>query len=315
MQRTSDASVSLVGDEMPLKSSESAGEQASSGIFKFVMSAWGNFFKCICCPFLCCSCGPVVVIEQGWVGVMLRFGVFHRLMQPGMYALNAGTMQVRKVCMKMQTFEIPKQDAMTRDNLSLQVDAVTFVTVVDPGRAIFRVEDYVNAVRQLAKSTLLRVIAEHDLQQIFADRSKINERMTATMQERTADWGVKVASVELRDISIPQAMQRAMAQIAEANREADAKVIIAEGQRRAAFVFAEAAEAMERRPLSVQLQWFETLRQIAAENNSTVIVPDSILGQFGQMGRAASMMPPAAQEHSQADGPSLRPSATPTGRM
>merc|ERR1719375_2796276 len=160
---------------------------------------------------------------------------------------------------------------MTMDNLVVQVDAVTFVTVVDPSRALFQVEDYRHAVKTLAASTLLRVIAEHDLQQIFAERAKINDRVTQIMAEKTGDWGLQISGVEMRDIKIPESLQRAMAQIAEANREADAKVIVAEGQRRAADIFAQAAEVMDRQPTSLQLQWFETLRQIASEENSTII--------------------------------------------
>lgn len=234
---------------------------------------------------MCSGCGPVVKVEQGTVGVLCRYGVFERVLKPGLYALNAWTQTCDKVNVKMQTMEVPRQQAMTRDNLSVQVDAVTFVTVVDPFLASFKVENYPHAVRTLAASTLLRTIAEHDLQQIFNDRAKINERLTQTMQEKTAGWGVQVAGVEIRDITIPEAMQRAMAQIAEANREADAKVIVAEGQRKAALIFAQAAEHMERQPMSLQLQWFETLRQIAAEKNSTVIVPDSMIGSLGEIAR------------------------------
>lgn len=189
--------------------------------------------------------------------------------------------------MKMQALEIPRQDAMTKDNLSVQVDAICFVTVTEPARAIFEVSDYRHAVKTLAASTLLRVIAEHDLQQIFGERAQINDSLTKIMKEKTSVWGLDVSSVEMRDITIPKSMQRAMAQIAEANREAQAKVIVAEGQRNASHIFAQAAEAMERKPISLQLQWFETLRQIAAEKNSTVIVPDSMLGMAASASRAS----------------------------
>lgn len=189
--------------------------------------------------------------------------------------------------MKMQTMEIPCQDAMTRDNLKVKVDAVTFMTVVDPARATFHVKDYHHAVKTLAASTLLRVIGEHTLQEIFRDRSKINRRLTQTMRGKTAGWGVQVAGVEMRDITIPDAMQRAMAQIAEANREAEAKVIVAEGQRKAAFIFADAAEIMQKSPMSLQLQWFETLRQITAEKNSTVVVPDSLVSSIAGIAQIA----------------------------
>jgi len=268
-----------------------ASSWGASAVYRGVYTCWGELVKCLCLPMFSCQAGPIAIVQQGWVAVMTRFGVYECTLNPGMYVFNPATQEVRKVCMKMQVFEIPRQAAMTRDNLSVQVDAVTFVTVVDPVLAVFHVDDYNHAVKILAASTLLRVIGEHDLQDIFHDRSKINERMTRVMQEKTAGWGVSVSSVEMRDITIPDSMQRAMAQIAEANREAQAKVIVAEGQRKSAFIFAEAAEAMGKHPMSVQLQWFETLRQIAAEKNSTVIVPDSVIGPLGNLARSGVMSP------------------------
>lgn len=280
---------------------------ATTGAYRLTLHACGELFKCICCPLLTCSLGPVAIVEQGFVGVLTRFGVFERSLPPGIYAYNVLSQKIDFVCMKMQTFETPRQSAMTRDNLSVHVDAVTFVTVVHPYRALFQVEDYRGAVKVLSASTLLRVIAEHDLQQIFADRGAVNARLTQTMQEKTAGWGLHVAGVELRDISIPDGMQRAIAQIAEATREADAKVIVARGQRQAADVFVRAAEEMEVQPASIQLQWFETLRQIASEKNSTIIVPSSLfagsgsgLASFvaplaGALGGGAALPRPAAE--------------------
>jgi len=252
-------------------------------VYKSILATVGELLKCICCPFLCCQGGPIINVDQGFVGVLTEFGVFKRVLQPGMYAYNLASQTVQIVSMKMQVIEIPQQAAMTHDNLSVKVDAVTYVTVVDPKRAIFEVDNYPNAVRILAASTLLRVIAEHELQQIFTDRATLNSRLTSTMQEKTANWGLQVTSVELRDINIPETMQRAMAQIAEATREADAKVVVATGQQKAASIFAEAAATMEENPLSLQLQWFETLRQISNEKKSTVIVPDSVVGPLSSL--------------------------------
>mmetsp|Transcript_58323 Transcript_58323/g.102117 ORF Transcript_58323/g.102117 Transcript_58323/m.102117 type:complete len:311 (-) Transcript_58323:194-1126(-) len=263
-------------------------EEASTQLFKGILHACGEFVKCICCPCIPFNCGPVTQVGQGSVGVMTRFGVFERILPPGLYAYNLMSQSIQPVTLKMQTIEIAKQSAMTKDNLSLHVDAVTFVTVVDAGKAIFQVDNYQYAVKTLAASTLLRVIAEHDLQQIFAERAKINDRVAQIMSEKTEGWGLQIAGIEMRDIRIPEALQRAMAQIAEANREADAKVIVAEGQRRAATIFAQAAEIMDKQPTSLQLQWFETLRQIAAEKNSTVIVPESVIGSIGAISRMAA---------------------------
>jgi len=247
----------------------------------------GEVLKCVMCPFLVVGGGPIATINQGYVGVMTRFGVYDRTLGPGLYSYNLMTQNIVRVCMKMQTLEVPRQAAMTRDNLSVMVDAVTFVTVVDPSKALFKVDDYIRAVKTLASSTLLRVIAEHDLSQIFGDRARINDSLTQIMKEKTSGWGLELSGVEMRDITIPETMQRAMAQIAEANREAQAKVIVAQGQRNAATILAEAAEIMDRQPSSMQLQWFETLRQIAAEKNSTIIVPDSIIGPISAMSRAS----------------------------
>lgn len=166
---------------------------------------------------------------------------------------------------------------MTADNLSVQVDAVVFFFVSEPIKAKFAVEDYQMAVKTLAATTVRVLIGEHTLQQLFSERASINKRLAQIMQEKTLQWGLTIQGVEIRDIAIPDNMKRAMAQVAEAGREAEAKVVVAEGQKRASKLFAEAAETMASEPISVQLQWFETLRSIAQDKSSTIIVPDSIL--------------------------------------
>mmetsp|Transcript_14501 Transcript_14501/g.36737 ORF Transcript_14501/g.36737 Transcript_14501/m.36737 type:complete len:360 (-) Transcript_14501:51-1130(-) len=279
----------------PLAASGTGGEVASGKApraYRTILECWGEIVKFVCSPFLCCQGGPIAIVEQGWIGVLTRFGVYERQLPPGLYVYNCMSQNVVHVCMKMQTIEVPRQAAMTKDNLSVQVDAVTFITVVDPSSAVFQVENYPYAVKTLAASTLLRVIGEHDLMELFRDRSRINAALTHVMQEKTAGWGVQVAGVEMRDITIADAMQRAMAQIAEANREAEAKVIVAQGQRRAASILADAAAEMGREPLAMQLQWFETLRSISAEKNSTVIVPDSVVGPLSDLARGLSAAAP-----------------------
>lgn len=272
-------------EQLQVQDNSEAHLGASTHIYKGALHISGEALKCVLCPFLATDWGPIAKVEQGSVGVMTRFGVFERVLKPGLYTYNIMTQSISKVCVMMQTMNIPKQAAMTRDNLPVSVDAVAFVTVIDPGKALFKVDDYKRAVKTLASSTLLRVIAEHDLQQIFGERTKVNDSLTRIMKERTSGWGLELSGVEMCDITIPTSMQRAMAQIAEANREATAKVIVAEGQRSAAAILAESAEIMDRQPRSMQLQWFETLRQIAAEKNSTVIVPDSIIGPISQLAR------------------------------
>lgn len=250
------------------------------------MESWGELVKIVAMPCLCCRLGPLAVVDQGWVGVLTHFGVYERQLPPGLYVYNCVTQDVRLVNMKMQTIEVPRQSAMTKDNLSVQVDAVAFITVIDASKASFRVEHYLFALKILAASTLLRVFGEYDLLDIFKNRAAVNRQVANTMQEKTGDWGVDIAGVEIRDITIPENMQRAMAQIAEANREAEAKVIVAGGQQRAAWILKDAADEMGKNPLSMQLQWFETLRSISAEKSSTVIVPDTIVGPLSDLAKA-----------------------------
>mmetsp|Transcript_126746 Transcript_126746/g.354902 ORF Transcript_126746/g.354902 Transcript_126746/m.354902 type:complete len:334 (-) Transcript_126746:154-1155(-) len=292
--------MAVQGSELiePLVGSGTGGE-VDSGVapaaYRRVLETWGELVKAVCCPFLCCQVGPIAIVEQGWIGILTRFGVYERQLQPGLYVYNCMSQSVKQVCMKMQTIEVPRQAAMTKDNLSVQVDAVSFITVVDPSRATFQVENYQHAVKILAASTLLRVIGEHDLLELFRDRNRVNVALTQMMQNKTAGWGVEVAAVEIRDITIADNMQRAMAQIAEASREAEAKVIVAQGQRRAASILADAAVEMGREPLAMQLQWFETLRSISAEKNSTVIVPDSVVGPLSELARGMRRDRPQAR--------------------
>lgn len=246
--------------------------------YKGLQKFWGELTKCVSCPLLCLGIGPVKVVEQGCVGVLTRFGVFQRILQPGMYSYNYMIDDITQVCVMMQTMKIPPQEAMTRDNVVVTVNAVTFYTITDATRALFQVESYYFAIKALAASTLLQTIGEHTLQDITSDRNKLNERITKVIQKRTADWGIEVNAVQLQDIGIPQLMQRVIAAMAESTREADAKVITAEGQKKAAHIFCEAAETMSRNPMSLQLQWFETLRQISFEKHQTYIVPSELMG-------------------------------------
>jgi len=260
--------------------------------YKGLRKFWGEFARCFAGPILCLGVGPIRIVEQGNVGVLTSFGVFQRTLQPGTYSYNPLVEKIHDVCVMMQTMTIASQRAMTKDNVVVNVDAIGFFTVVDANRAIFEVENYWYAMKTLSASTLQRIIAEHSLQEVFSNRTQLNERLTQLMQEKIAGWGIQLSSVMLQDIKIPELMQRAMAQIAESTRQAEAKVITAEGQSKAAHIFSEAAETMSRNPMSLQLQWFETLRQISSEQHQTYIVPSQLIssgftGTFLQQGQAA----------------------------
>lgn len=253
-------------------------EAASSILYKAGNTCLGEVCRWAGLPFACCPCCPCVVsIETGYVGLLMQFGVVEKVLDPGLHSINPLTQRVIQICKKVATQRIEMQNAMTADNVSVMMDAVTFFFVSDPVRARFCVEDYLVAVKTLAATTVRVLIGEHTLQQLFVERASLNRRLAQIMQDKTSQWGISIQGVEIRDITIPENMQRAMAQAAEARREAEAKIIVAEAQRRASELYSEAAACMSSEPISVNLQWFETLRAIAQDKNSTIIVPDSFL--------------------------------------
>jgi regulator of protease activity HflC (stomatin/prohibitin superfamily) len=170
-------------------------------------------------------------------------------------------------------FDVPPQDVITRDNVSVKVNAVLYFRVVEPGRAVVEVADYMYATSQLAQTTLRSVLGEAELDQLLSDRERINEQLQDILDRQTDPWGIKVSMVEIKHVDLPQEMQRAMARQAEAERERRAKIITAEGEFQAAEKIAQAAEVIAREPAALQLRFLGTLVEVAAENNSTVVFP------------------------------------------
>jgi regulator of protease activity HflC (stomatin/prohibitin superfamily) len=178
-----------------------------------------------------------------------------------------------KVDLRTVTLDVPSQEAITRDNVTLKVNAVVYFRVLDPGSAIIQVEDYRRATWQIAQTTLRNVIGQSELDELLAHREKINEQLQQIIDDQTEPWGIKASIVEIKDVELPQTMQRAMARQAEAEREKRAKIIHAEGEYSAARQLGEAAEVMGRQPATLQLRYLQTLSEIAAEKNSTIIFP------------------------------------------
>ena len=205
--------------------------------------------------------------------VVLRLGrlVPHR--GPGIIYVIAGIERMVRIDMRTIAMDVPSQDIITGDNVSVKVNAVLYFRVVDPSKAVVEVEDYLYATSQLAQTTLRSVCGQAELDHLLADRDRINLRVQEILDEQTDPWGIKVVSVELKHIDLPQEMQRAMAKQAEAERERRAKVINAEGEFQASERLAEAAERLSSQPVSVQLRFLQTLSEIASEHNSTIILP------------------------------------------
>ena len=206
-------------------------------------------------------------------GVIFRLGRVIATKGPGLIILIPVVDKMVKVDMRTITMEVPPQDVITRDNVSIKVNAVVFYTVLDATAAIIKVENYLYATSQQAQTSLRSVCGQVELDEILSEREKINLTLQGILDRSTEPWGIKVDRVEVKQIDLPEEMKRAIAKQAEAERERRAKVINAEGEFQAAQKLVDAAALMQTQPMSLQLRYLQTLNQIAAENNSTTVFP------------------------------------------
>ncbi|HSM17867.1 MAG TPA: slipin family protein, partial [Gemmatimonadales bacterium] len=213
------------------------------------------------------------VLRQYERGVVFFLGKYIATKGPGLIFLPAGFAAQKRVSLRIMALDIPPQDVITRDNVSVRVNAVLYMRVIDPARAIIDIEDYLYACSQLAQTTLRAVLGETELDELLADREKINAILKKIIDERTDPWGIEVSAVEVKDVDLPETMKRAMARQAEAERERRAKVIAAQGELQASQTLAEAAATLAQEPSAIQLRYLQTVTEIAAENNSTTIFP------------------------------------------
>lgn len=206
-------------------------------------------------------------------GVIFRLGRVIKAKGPGLIILIPVIDKMVKVSMRLVAMDVDPQDVITRDNVSVKVNAVIYFRVIEPIKAIVEVENYTYAMSQLAQTTLRSVCGQAELDELLSAREKINSQLQEILDTHTDPWGIKVATVELKHIDLPQEMQRSMAKQAEAERERRAKVINAEGEFQAATKLAEAAEIICEHPMALQLRYLQTMREIAAEQNTTTIFP------------------------------------------
>jgi regulator of protease activity HflC (stomatin/prohibitin superfamily) len=211
------------------------------------------------------------VLNEYERAVLFRLGRLIRPKGPGLIIVIPVIDRMVRVGMRVLTMDVPNQDVITRDNVSIQVNAVVYFRVVDPVKAINEVEDYLYATSQLAQTTLRSVCGGVELDDLLAHRDKVNQDIKALLDTQTEEWGIAVQSVELKHIDLPQEMQRAMAKQAEAERERRAKVISAEGEYQAADKLAQAAAIIASHPEALQLRYLQTIREMAAESKSTVL--------------------------------------------
>jgi len=206
-------------------------------------------------------------------GVIFRLGRLIATKGPGLIILIPGIDKMRKVSLQLITHDVPPQDVITKDNVSVKVNAVVYFRVMDPNKAIVEVENFFIATSQLAQTTLRSVCGQNELDELLYNREKINNHLQEILDKQTDPWGIKVTTVEIKHIDLPQEMQRAMAKQAEAERERRAKVISAEGEFQAATRLSQASEILSKNPMSLQLRYLQTLTEISTENNSTMIFP------------------------------------------
>jgi regulator of protease activity HflC (stomatin/prohibitin superfamily) len=215
----------------------------------------------------------IKIVQEYERGVIFRLGRLVGARGPGLFFLIPGVERMRKVDLRIVTLEVPAQEAITRDNVTVKVNAVVYFRVVDPEDAVVKVLDYIRATSLIGQTTLRSILGQSDLDHLLSERDKINAELQQVIDTQTSAWGVKVTSVEVRDLELPQSMQRAMARQAEAEREKRAKVIHAEGEFSASQQLANAAQVIGSQPATLQLRYLQTLTEIAAEKNSTIIFP------------------------------------------
>jgi regulator of protease activity HflC (stomatin/prohibitin superfamily) len=213
------------------------------------------------------------VLQEYERGVVFRLGRLAGTKGPGLIFIIPFVDKMVKIDQRTITMDIPTQDVITRDNISIKVNAVLYFRAMDPSKAVVQVENYLYATSQLAQTTLRSVCGEASLDDLLQKRDELNLRIQEIIDHQTDPWGIKVSLVEIKHIDLPQEMQRAMAKQAEAERDRRAKVIQAEGEAQAAGKLKEAADIMAAEPITVQLRYLETLRAIATEHNSTIVFP------------------------------------------
>jgi regulator of protease activity HflC (stomatin/prohibitin superfamily) len=231
----------------------------------------------------------IKVLREYERGVVFRLGRSIGAKGPGLILLIPVVDKMVKVPLRTVTMDVPPQDVITRDNVTVKVNAVIYFRVLDSTRAVLEVENYLYATSQIAQTTLRSTLGESELDELLSNRDKINKELQRVIDGHTEPWGIKVSTVEVKNVDLPQEMQRAIARQAEAERERRAKVINAEGELQASQKLSEAAGVLARQPLAMQLRYLQTLAEIATENNSTTIFPVPI-DMFEPIFRARALM-------------------------
>jgi len=215
----------------------------------------------------------VKVVSEYERGVIFRLGRLIGAKGPGLFFIIPFVDRMVKVDLRVVTMDVPAQEVITRDNVTVRVNAVVYFRVVDPEASVVKVLDHIKATSQISQTTLRNVLGQSELDELLAQREKLNQTLQSIIDEHTDPWGVKVSTVEIKEVELPEAMRRSMAAQAEAERERRAKIIHAEGEYQASEKLAQAANVIAKEPVTLQLRYLQTLTEIASEKNSTLIFP------------------------------------------
>ena len=222
------------------------------------------------------------IVPEYQRGVVFFLGRFQKVKGPGLIIVVPGIQQMVRVDLRVITMDVPSQDVISRDNVTVRVNAVLYFRVLDPERAIIQVEDYISATSQLAQTTLRSVLGQHELDEMLSEREKLNVDIQTILDEQTDAWGIKVTNVEIKHVDLDESMVRAIARQAEAERERRAKIIHAEGEHQAAEKLLAAASIIAQNPQALQLRYLQTMNDISAQQGSTIVfpLPLDMLGAF-----------------------------------
>lgn len=221
-------------------------------------------------------------------GVVFQLGRFWKVKGPGLVFVIPGIQQMVKVDLRTVTMDVPSQDVISKDNVSVKVNAIVFFRVVEPDKAIIQVENFLVATSQLAQTTLRAVLGKHELDEMLSEREKLNVDIQSTLDQQTDAWGIKVSNVEIKHIDLNENMARAMARQAEAERERRSKVILAEGELQASQKLLEAAQTLAAQPEAMQLRYLQTLTVIAGDRTNTIVFPVDIAKMLGDAFKGAA---------------------------
>jgi regulator of protease activity HflC (stomatin/prohibitin superfamily) len=255
----------------------------------------------------------IKVVQEYERGVVFRLGRLVGPRGPGLILLIPFIERMQKVDLRTVTMDIPAQEVITKDNVTVRVNAVAYFRVVDPNAAVVNIADYIRGTSQIAQTTLRSTLGQSTLDDLLTEREHINEQLQIIIDQQTEPWGIKVSVVEVKDVELPQSMQRAMARQAEAEREKRAKIIHAEGEFQASQQLAEAAQVIDQNPVTIQLRYLQTLTEIGAEKNTTIVfpLPIDLIGQLFVDGRTPSAAAPSPRPAQPPRSPLTPPTPTP----